>query len=49
MRVAVVGCGRMGRERAKAAALFGVEAVLLFDESQQRAASLARNVPRPFM
>jgi predicted dehydrogenase len=41
MRVAVVGCGRMGRERAKAAALFGVEAVLLFDESQQRAASLA--------
>lgn len=41
MRVAVVGCGRMGRERAMAAASFGVEAVLLFDEDGSRAKSLA--------
>ncbi len=45
MRVAVVGCGRMGRERAMAAASFGVEAVLLFDEDGSRAESLADQYP----
>jgi myo-inositol 2-dehydrogenase / D-chiro-inositol 1-dehydrogenase len=41
MRVAVVGCGRMGRERAKAAKSLGVEALLLFDEDPSRAKLLA--------
>lgn len=45
MRVAVVGCGRMGRERARAAASFGVEAILLFDEDGSRAESLADECP----
>ena len=45
MRVAVVGCGRMGRERAMAAASFGVEPVLLFDEDSSRAKSLADECP----
>jgi myo-inositol 2-dehydrogenase / D-chiro-inositol 1-dehydrogenase len=45
MRVAVVGCGRMGRERAKAAASFGAKAVLLFDEDGSRAKSLADECP----
>jgi myo-inositol 2-dehydrogenase/D-chiro-inositol 1-dehydrogenase len=46
MRVAVVGCGRMGRERAMAAASFGVEAVLLFDVEGGRAKSLADECPK---
>jgi myo-inositol 2-dehydrogenase/D-chiro-inositol 1-dehydrogenase len=46
MRVAVVGCGRMGRERAKAANSFGVEQVLLFDEDSSRAESLTSEYPR---
>jgi myo-inositol 2-dehydrogenase / D-chiro-inositol 1-dehydrogenase len=41
MRVAVVGCGRMGKERAKAAKAFGVSALFLIDEDAQRAESLA--------
>lgn len=41
MRVAVVGCGRMGKERAKAAKSFGVSALFLFDEDAQRAELLA--------
>jgi myo-inositol 2-dehydrogenase / D-chiro-inositol 1-dehydrogenase len=41
MRVAIVGCGRMGRERAKAANAFGVDALLLFDEVHSRAELLA--------
>jgi len=45
MRVAVVGCGRMGRERARAAASFGAEAILLFDENSSRAESLADECP----
>jgi myo-inositol 2-dehydrogenase / D-chiro-inositol 1-dehydrogenase len=45
MRVAVVGCGRMGRERARAAASFGVEAILLFDEDGSRAECLADEIP----
>ncbi|HSZ63477.1 MAG TPA: Gfo/Idh/MocA family oxidoreductase [Terriglobales bacterium] len=46
MQVAVVGCGRMGRERALAAASFGVSAVLLFDEDVGRATSLANECPK---
>jgi myo-inositol 2-dehydrogenase/D-chiro-inositol 1-dehydrogenase len=45
MRVAVVGCGRMGRERAMATASFGVEAVLLFDEDRSRTEALADECP----
>jgi myo-inositol 2-dehydrogenase/D-chiro-inositol 1-dehydrogenase len=40
-RVAVVGCGRMGHERARAAAAAGADAILLFDENRSRAESLA--------
>jgi len=43
--VAVVGCGRMGRERARAAASFGVETILLFDEDDSRAKCLADEIP----
>jgi len=46
MRVAVVGCGRMGRERAKAASVLGVDAILLFDEDHSRAQSLAAECAR---
>jgi len=46
MRVAVVGCGRMGRERARAAGALGVEAILLFDEDRSRAESLASECAR---
>lgn len=46
MRVAIVGCGRMGRERARAANSFGVEAILLFDEDLRRAESLASECDR---
>jgi len=46
MRVAVLGCGRMGRERAKAASAFGVEAILLYDEDRSRAESLASECAR---
>ena len=42
MRAAVVGCGRMGRERARAASSFGVETLLLFDEDGSRAELLAK-------
>jgi myo-inositol 2-dehydrogenase / D-chiro-inositol 1-dehydrogenase len=45
MRVAVVGCGRMGRERAKAADSFGVEKLLLFDEFRDRAELLVKECP----
>jgi myo-inositol 2-dehydrogenase/D-chiro-inositol 1-dehydrogenase len=48
MRVAVVGCGRMGRERARAASAFGVETILLFDEDRSRAESLASECERAF-
>ena len=41
MQVAVVGCGRMGRERALAAASFGVETIFLLDEDGSRAELLA--------
>jgi myo-inositol 2-dehydrogenase / D-chiro-inositol 1-dehydrogenase len=41
MRVAVVGCGRMGKERAKAAKSFGVGTLLLYDEDRARADALA--------
>jgi myo-inositol 2-dehydrogenase/D-chiro-inositol 1-dehydrogenase len=46
MRVAIVGCGRMGRERARAADALGVGAILLFDEDRSRAESLARECAR---
>jgi myo-inositol 2-dehydrogenase / D-chiro-inositol 1-dehydrogenase len=46
MRIAVVGCGRMGRERARAAAALGVDAILLFDEDRSRAESLATDCAR---
>ena len=45
MRVAIVGCGRMGRERAMAAASFGAQQILLFDEDVSRAKSLAKECP----
>lgn len=45
MQVAIVGCGRMGRERAKAATASGVSSMLLFDEDSDRALSLAREFP----
>ena len=41
MRVGVVGCGRMGKERARAATSFGVDELLLLDEDCTRAKSLA--------
>jgi myo-inositol 2-dehydrogenase/D-chiro-inositol 1-dehydrogenase len=46
MRVAVVGCGRMGRERVRAASAFGVEAILLFDKDRGRVESLASECDR---
>lgn len=46
MRIAVVGCGRMGRERAKAASSFGVENLLLFDKDSSRAELLANECSR---
>ncbi len=46
MRVAVVGCGRMGRERARAAGACSVEAIRLFDEDRSRAESLASECAR---
>ena len=42
MRVAVIGSGRMGRERAKAATSFGVHDLWLFDEDRSRAELLAQ-------
>jgi len=45
MRVAVVGCGRMGRERAKAASSFGVSSLALFDVDPGRAEALALECP----
>ncbi len=45
MRVAVVGCGRMGKERARAAISFGVSTLYLLDEDAQRAESLATEHP----
>jgi myo-inositol 2-dehydrogenase / D-chiro-inositol 1-dehydrogenase len=46
MRVGIVGCGRMGRERARAAVAFGVERILLFDEARNRAEALASECAR---
>jgi myo-inositol 2-dehydrogenase/D-chiro-inositol 1-dehydrogenase len=46
MRVGIVGCGRMGRERALAAAAFGVDAILLFDTNRSLAESLAKECAR---
>jgi len=46
MRVAVVGCGRMGRERARAISTFGVDEILLFDEDTRRSRSLAEELAR---
>jgi myo-inositol 2-dehydrogenase / D-chiro-inositol 1-dehydrogenase len=46
MRVAVVGCGRMGHERARAASALGVGGILLFDEDHSRAQSLAAECAR---
>jgi myo-inositol 2-dehydrogenase / D-chiro-inositol 1-dehydrogenase len=43
MQVSIVGCGRMGRERAKAAAACGVDSILLYDEDRSRAETLATN------
>lgn len=45
MRITVVGCGRMGRERALAAAAFGVDRISLYDPDVERADGLAREVP----
>ena len=45
MRAAVVGCGRMGRERARAAGSFGIETLFLFDEDGGRAELLAKECP----
>jgi myo-inositol 2-dehydrogenase/D-chiro-inositol 1-dehydrogenase len=47
MRVAVVGCGRMGRERARAATAFGVETIFLLDEDRARAETLAAQCAQP--
>lgn len=46
MRVAIVGCGRMGRVRASAVAAFGVDTILLFDEDLSRATQLASECAR---
>lgn len=46
MRVAVIGSGRMGRERAKAATTFGVDILELFDEDRHRAEILAQECQR---
>ena len=47
MQIAIVGCGRMGRERAAAAAALGVERILLADEDRHRAESLGADfVPK---
>ena len=41
LKVAVVGCGRMGRERARCAHSLGAQIVSVFDVDQARAAELA--------
>ncbi len=46
MRIAVVGCGRMGRERTKAASALKVDAILLVDEDRSRSESLAAECAR---
>jgi myo-inositol 2-dehydrogenase / D-chiro-inositol 1-dehydrogenase len=46
MRIAVVGCGRMGRERVRAAETFGVDEILLLDEDSGRARALASECVR---
>jgi myo-inositol 2-dehydrogenase/D-chiro-inositol 1-dehydrogenase len=46
MHIGIVGCGRMGRERARAASALGVERILLFDEDCSRAESLAAECNR---
>jgi myo-inositol 2-dehydrogenase / D-chiro-inositol 1-dehydrogenase len=45
MRIAVVGCGRMGRERALAVSAFGVDELVLYDPDADRASLLSRDVP----
>lgn len=40
LRVAVVGCGRMGRERARCAHLLGARIISVFDIDQSRASAL---------
>lgn len=41
MRIAIVGCGRMGKERARSAVACGGKVVAVFDQDFQRATALA--------
>lgn len=45
VRVAIIGCGRMGRLRAAASAQFGADVVLAFDASREAAEDLADSLP----
>src|SRR4051812_15358679 len=44
LRVGIVGAGRMGRERARAAKLLGAEVVAVCDPDLERATALASDV-----
>ena len=45
VRVAIIGCGRMGRLRAAASAKLGADVVLAFDASREAAQDLADSFP----
>ena len=45
LRVAIVGCGRMGSEHARACAALGAEIAMLVDQDSPRAAALAALYP----
>jgi len=44
-RIAIIGCGRMGREHARAAALLGARVALLYDVDIARSQRLADDYP----
>jgi myo-inositol 2-dehydrogenase/D-chiro-inositol 1-dehydrogenase len=41
LRIAIIGCGRMGKERARCAQLYGAQVTVVCDEDSQRAEDLA--------
>src|SRR5262245_54888692 len=45
IRVAILGCGRMGRQRARAALSLGAQIVAVYDPEQARAREVASLAP----
>lgn len=45
MKVSIIGCGRMGKERARSATLYGARVVAVFDRDRERAEALGAAHP----